>query len=142
VSYSASNEVTSADGGRRVLIAFVAQWPAAAEFRRWASMQIMRVHIILIVCALGLIGCSTPNRNPKATTAAYEQLKYGMSREEVYALLGQPQSVEPVGDVAHCHTARWTIPHNSHGWGRWTITFDTDAVTGIKHNNATVSFGH
>jgi hypothetical protein len=30
------NEVTSADGGCRVLLAFVAQWPAAAEFLRWA----------------------------------------------------------------------------------------------------------
>jgi len=27
------NEVTSADGGWRVLFAFVAQWLAAAEFR-------------------------------------------------------------------------------------------------------------
>jgi hypothetical protein len=30
------NEVTSADGGWRVLFAFVAQWPAAAEFFRSA----------------------------------------------------------------------------------------------------------
>ena len=28
------NEVTSADGGWRVLFAFVAPWPAAAEFLR------------------------------------------------------------------------------------------------------------
>jgi hypothetical protein len=28
------NEVTSADGGWRVLFAFVAQWPATAEFLR------------------------------------------------------------------------------------------------------------
>ena len=28
------NEVTSADGGWRVLFAFIAQWPAAAEFLR------------------------------------------------------------------------------------------------------------
>jgi hypothetical protein len=28
------NEITSADGGGRVLFAFVAQWPAAAEFLR------------------------------------------------------------------------------------------------------------
>jgi hypothetical protein len=28
------NEVTSADGGQRVLFAFLAQWPAAAEFLR------------------------------------------------------------------------------------------------------------
>ena len=31
-----ANPITSADGGRRVLFAFVAQWPAAAEFLRWA----------------------------------------------------------------------------------------------------------
>ena len=29
-----SNEVTSADGGWRVLFGFVPQWPAAAEFLR------------------------------------------------------------------------------------------------------------
>jgi hypothetical protein len=32
------NKVTSADGGWRVLFAFVAQWPAAAEFCCWAKM--------------------------------------------------------------------------------------------------------
>jgi hypothetical protein len=31
------NEVTPADGGWRVLFAFVAQWPAAAEFLRWTA---------------------------------------------------------------------------------------------------------
>jgi len=31
------NEITSADGGWRVPFAFVAQWPAAAEFLRWAT---------------------------------------------------------------------------------------------------------
>ena len=31
------NEVTSADGGWRVLYAVVAQWPAAAEFLRYAA---------------------------------------------------------------------------------------------------------
>ena len=29
-----ANQVTSADGGWRVLFAFVAHWPAAAEFLR------------------------------------------------------------------------------------------------------------
>ena len=32
-----TNEVTSADGGSRVLFAFAAQWPAAAEFLRWVA---------------------------------------------------------------------------------------------------------
>jgi hypothetical protein len=32
-----ANEDTSADGGWRVLFAFVAQWPAVAEFLRWAK---------------------------------------------------------------------------------------------------------
>jgi hypothetical protein len=31
------NEVTSADGGWRVLSTLVAQWPAAAEFSRYAA---------------------------------------------------------------------------------------------------------
>lgn len=30
-----TNQVTSADGGERVLFAFLAQWPATAEFLRW-----------------------------------------------------------------------------------------------------------
>jgi hypothetical protein len=29
-----ANQITSADGGERVLFVFVAQWPAAAEFFR------------------------------------------------------------------------------------------------------------
>jgi len=32
-----ANEVTSADGGWPVLFAFLAQWPATAEFCRSAS---------------------------------------------------------------------------------------------------------
>jgi hypothetical protein len=31
-----ANEITSADGGWRVLFAFIAQWPAATEFCRYA----------------------------------------------------------------------------------------------------------
>ena len=34
---SSANEVTSADGGWRVLFAFSAHWPAAAEFNRSAA---------------------------------------------------------------------------------------------------------
>ena len=32
----AANEITTADGGWRVLFVFLAQWPAAAEFLRYA----------------------------------------------------------------------------------------------------------
>ncbi len=34
------NEITSADGGWRVLFAFVAQWPAAAEFLRYRDVKL------------------------------------------------------------------------------------------------------
>ena len=40
----APNEVTSADGGWRVLFALVAQWPAAAEFLRWGLGPRASVH--------------------------------------------------------------------------------------------------
>jgi hypothetical protein len=33
-----ANQITSADGGWRVLFAFVAQWPAAAEFLRYTAL--------------------------------------------------------------------------------------------------------
>lgn len=35
------NEVTSRDGGWRVLFAFGAQWPVTAEFLRWAESGAM-----------------------------------------------------------------------------------------------------
>jgi hypothetical protein len=35
-----ANEVTSADGGWRVLFAFAAQWPAAAEFLRYGNIAL------------------------------------------------------------------------------------------------------
>ena len=40
-----ANKVTSADGGWRVLFASVAQWPAAAEFLRWASEHFSRTPV-------------------------------------------------------------------------------------------------
>jgi hypothetical protein len=35
------NEITSANGGWRVLFAFIAQWPAVAEFLRSASSRLV-----------------------------------------------------------------------------------------------------
>lgn len=98
-------------------------------------MHILK-RIALAVCIIGLSGCGTPNPSPKATAAAYEQVKSGMSRQEVYALLGPPRSVKPAGDVDHCQSATWGIPHDSHGWGHWTVYFGGDAVSGIDTGHA------
>jgi hypothetical protein len=94
---------------------------------------------LLAVCVVALSGCSTPNPSPKATDAAYEQLNRCVSREQVYALLGPPQSMQPAGDVDHCRTATWSIPHDARGWGDWTVTFAGDTVAGVKEGRAIVT---
>ena|SRR5690242_4505372 len=93
-------------------------------------------NIILTLCVVGLAGCSTPNPNPKATEAAYDKVKCGMSRDQVYSLLGHPESVEPEGDIMHCRTATWSIPHDTHGSGHWTVMFTGDTVATIKTGHA------
>jgi hypothetical protein len=106
--------------------------------RQAISHTFMR-HIIIVLCLLGLVACSTPNPNHLATAAAYEQVRCGMARAEVYALLGEPRSCDPAGDVAHCRQAKWSIPHKSRGSGHWTVTFAGDTVTGVKTSHAIVS---
>lgn len=77
-------------------------------------------------------GCSTPNPNPGATAVIYEQFERGMksnqvySRQDVYALMGRPYSVEPPGDIYHCQTATWKIPNDVSGWGHLTVVFSND----------------
>ena len=92
---------------------------------------------MLAVLVAALAGCSTPNPNPAATAAAYGQVKVGMTRQQVYALLGPPRSVRPAGDVEHCQTAKWSsIPHDSRGWhcgwGSWKVEFTGDKVSDIS----------
>ena len=65
-----------------------------------------------------------------------------MSREQVYALLGQPQSVKPAGDVEHCRTASWGIPNDAHGQGHWTVVFTGDTVTTVDTTLATYAVSH
>jgi hypothetical protein len=101
-------------------------------------------HIAAAVWLVLMVGCSTPNPHPTATTTAYEQVKAGMTRAQVYALLGPPKWVQPAGDIEHCEKARWGIPHDQHGWGRWTVTFDGDKVSGVStsHAMASTAFDH
>ena len=96
-------------------------------------------YIMLAVLGVSLFGCSTPNPDPKATEAAYDQVKVGMSREQVYALLGPPKSVRPTGDVEHCKIAKWGVPHDGHDWGVWKITFSGDTVTDVSTSETTAS---
>ena len=98
--------------------------------------------ILLALCFVGLIGCSTPNPVPKATASAYEQVTCGMTRDQVYALLGQPESVEPAGDLMHCRRATWSIPHGVHGVGHWTILYTGDTVGTVKTCHATIGLSH
>ncbi|EEF60156.1 outer membrane protein assembly factor BamE domain-containing protein [Pedosphaera parvula] len=98
-------------------------------------------YILFAVLGVSLLGCSTPNSNPKATAAAYDQLKVGMTREQVYALLGPPKSVQPMGDVEHCQIAKWGIPHDVHGWGSWKVTFSGDTVTDVSERPIATAWG-
>jgi hypothetical protein len=110
---------------------------ATAELCRWTP-HIMK-YIMFAVLGVSLMGCSTPNPNPKATAAVYDQIKAGMSRGQVYELLGPPKSVRPAGDVEHCKIAKWGVPHDSHGWGGWKVTFSGDTVTDVSTSHATAS---
>ena len=96
---------------------------------------------MLAVCVVGLVGCATPNPNLRANGAAYDQVACGMSREQVYALLGPPRATQPAGDIDHCRTATWSIPHHAHGWGHWTVAFAGDTVTWVETDHATVTLG-
>ena len=96
-------------------------------------------YVVFVVLVAALNGCSTPNPNPAATAAAYEQVKVGMTRQQVYALLGPPKSARPAGDLEHCQTATWSIPHDSHGWGVWKVKFAGDTVSDVSPNQATAS---
>jgi hypothetical protein len=91
-------------------------------------------YIMLAILAVSLSGCSTPNPNPKATKTVYDQVKIGMTREQVYALLGPPKTVRPAGDVEHCQIAKWGIPHDVHGWGSWKVTFSGDTVASFDES--------
>src|ERR1700744_193041 len=99
----------------------------------------MKYNILFALLVASLCGCSTPNANPKATAAAYDQVKVGMSREQVYSLLGSPKSENPAGDLAHCQTAIWGMPHDGRGWGHCKVDFNGDTVSGVDTSYLTAS---
>ena len=98
----------------------------------------MRIYIFMASLIL-LTACSTPNPRPCADDAAYDRIKPGMTRHEVYELLGPPRSISPANDMNHCETAIWSIPHNSRGWGHWTVTFTGDLVASVDTSHAIVA---
>ena len=91
----------------------------------------------VLITFLGLPSASTLNAQPLA--AGLGQYRFGMTRQQVYELLGLPRKVRPVGDVEHCQTAVWGIPHDSHGWGHWTVKFNGDTVSDVSATHATAS---
>jgi hypothetical protein len=107
------------------------------------SAKVMRTHLF-IVSLIFLAACSTPNPRSGASDAAYDRIKEGMTRHEVYDLLGPPCSTDPTNDADHCRTATWSIPHNSRGWGHWTVNFNGDVVANVDTDHAIVagSFFH
>ncbi|MDD5138721.1 MAG: hypothetical protein PHY43_00500 [Verrucomicrobiales bacterium] len=96
--------------------------------------------LIFAFCVTLLIGCSTPNPDPGATAVVYEQFMHGIDsgqvyrRQDVYILLGKPHSVKPPGDIYHCRTATWKIPHDVSGWGHLTVVFSNDIAVNRDWN--------
>lgn len=88
-----------------------------------------------------LAGCSTPNPNPAATSNAYAQVQCGMTHQQVFALLGSPRAFKPPGNIDHCQSATWSIPHDTHGVGHWTVCFIGDSVTSVDNTYTVMTLG-
>lgn len=95
--------------------------------------------ILVLLGAVLLTGCSTPNPYPHATSEAYAQVKPGMSRQQVFEMLGTPRSFRPPGNINLCESATWSIPHDSHGFGHWTVHFAGDSVASVSEAQAMVT---
>ena len=102
----------------------------------------MRRFLISLCVAGFLAGCSTPNPNPAATTSAYAQVQCGMTHQQVFALLGPPRTVRPPGNVDRCQSATWSIPHDAHGVGHWTVYFIGDSVSSVNNAYAVMTLGY
>src|ERR1700733_12409242 len=64
---------------------------------------------------LGLLsGCASSLTPAHLTMQRYQQIHVGMSRDEVYQLLGKPQSVEAQG-VRDVTTELWIASPDGHG---------------------------
>lgn len=64
-----------------------------------------------------------------------------MTHQQVFTLLGRPRAFAPQGDIDHCQSATWSIPHDTHGAGHWTVCFIGDSVTSVNNSYATMTLG-
>ena len=87
-------------------------------------------NILLIVLVGLLTGCLS---NPpsavspaRSTVSQYQQMRVGMSRDEVYQLLGKPQGILAQG-VKDVYSEIWVAPPDNHGQKvRLTVLFWAD----------------
>jgi len=79
-----SNERGTADAGLRLPV-FLAQLPGAPDHERWA---VRFLPLIFVICLLS--GCASDSSSRSSLPARYQGIHAGMSRDEVYKLLGKP----------------------------------------------------
>jgi hypothetical protein len=76
-----------------------------------------QVAIALLVCGV-LVGCSTASPNPSASPAAdphrYTELAPGMTKDEVVAKLGPPNSFSDLGTIILLQWSDYDSPHPIH----------------------------
>lgn len=97
-----ANEVTSADGGWRVLFASRAQWPATAEFLRWTTMTSAMTPLFV---GLTLMGWAQLGRaaSPTLTLAEQEVVGLVLQREGPSATSGTTVMLDmaSVSEIRH-----------------------------------------
>jgi hypothetical protein len=85
----------------------------------------MRFICIFILLAL-LSGCASNPSPTQLTMPQFQQIHVGMSRDEVYQLLGKPPGIDVEG-VKYAITEIWVAPPDSHGQkARLSVLFGAD----------------
>jgi hypothetical protein len=80
------NEVTRANAGGRRRLSIRARWAARiAQFCRWA---VRFLPLIVAICVF--VGCASDSSSRSGLAGRYQAIHVGMTRDEVYKLLGKP----------------------------------------------------